>query len=391
MTRIISVVAHNIEFGGAATACRRLIYSFEKLDLTVKLFSASNGQKEKVGNSLRIFLKFWSAFLSRFDSKICQILEKNPEHWCSSGMLGQISARKIEKCNPLFINIHWIGHAAISLKQISRLKLPVVITAHDEWWLNAFSHYTTDFQEKNEGGFIGILNRMAIRKKEEILRKNNVGVVCLSEEMKKKFLLKYPFLATRITIIPNPVDSAIFYPVKNSHFSTSILKVAYLGGFSDRRKGYDLLIEALAKCEEEFIVAAPGFEGTLVTGKNSQIKLIGRPRIANENQMNKLFSEVEFTVVPSRKEGLPQAATESLMSGTPVVSFKVGGLIDVVTDDISGFKVDNFDINKLASTMDYCIRSKVKNKLQTQHFASQRFSSTIVGKSYLRFSKTLKN
>lgn len=385
----ISVVAHNLDFGGAATACKRLVFAYENLNLNVTKYLVSNRNEAISRFSLKNFFKLRSAIISRLDSTVCKFLEKNKEHWCSSGMLGQISASKIEKSKPMFVNIHWVGHATISLRQIARLNSPVVITAHDEWWLNAYSHYSTQSQGEHYGQFAKFARAKVIKHKVDILRKANVGVVCLSEEMKNKFLSQYPFLTERIAVIPNPVNADIFYPRDSTNSASSTRIVAYLGGFSDKRKGYDLLLEALTQSEEEFIVSAPGFDGVLITGKYNQIKVVGMPRITNENEMNDLFNTAEVTVVPSRKEALPQVATESLMAGTPVVSFHVGGLIDIVINEVSGFKVDNFDTMKLALTIDHCINSLVKKKMQPQHFAEKLFSNTIVGEAYLAFSKRL--
>jgi glycosyltransferase involved in cell wall biosynthesis len=389
-TTNVSVVAHNIEFGGAATACRRLITTYQDMDFKVGLFLVAGQRRNPQRYAFRNLMRLRSAILSRLDSGICQFLEKNRTHWCSSGLLGQISARNVGKSDPLFVNIHWVGHATMSLRQIALLRDPVVITAHDEWWLTAFSHYLVESQAESNQFLVRKVRERVMNQKREILQKKNVGVVCLSEEMKEKFLSQYPFLNERITVIPNPVSGSVFYKRNDFESSHSTPKVAYLGGFTDKRKGYDLLFEALAKCEEKFIVTAPGFKGVLVTGKKNQIKVVGQPRITNEHEMNNLFNEAEITVVPSRKEALPQVATESLMAGTPVVSFQVGGLIDVVIDNVSGLKVANFDTNQLASMIDFSINSQLKKRISPDHFAAKIFSNPVVGEAYLSFTAKLK-
>lgn len=389
-TTNVSVVAHNIEFGGAATACRRLVSTYQDMNLNVDLFVVAGRKQKSQMYAFTYLMRLRSAILSRLDSGICQFLENSHTHWRSSGLLGQISARKVGKSDPLFVNIHWVGHATMSLRQIALLKHPVIITAHDEWWLTSFSHYLVESQVESNQIYARKVRERVMNQKREILQKKNVGVVCLSEEMKDKFLAKYPFLNERITVIPNPVSSSVFYKHSNFESSHSTPKVAYLGGFTDKRKGYDLLFEALAKCEEKFIVTAPGFKGVLVTGKNNQINVVGQPRITNEHDMNELFNAAEITVVPSRKEALPQVATESLMSGTPVVSFQVGGLIDVVIDNVSGLKVANFDTNQLASTIDYSINSQLKKRISPNHFAAKIFSNPVIGEAYLSFSAKLK-
>jgi glycosyltransferase involved in cell wall biosynthesis len=225
--------------------------------------------------------------------------------------------------------------------------------------------------------------------KSKILKKPNVGVVCLSHEMKREFLTRYPFLEGRIIVIPNPVDSDIFFPLLSKEHTQVIPKLIYLGGFTDKRKGYDLLLEALKECEERFDLIATGFTGEALTGKFGQVRIVGTPRIRNETSMNEFLNQADLTVVPSRQEALPQVATESLMAGTPVVSFSVGGLADIVLDGKTGLKVAPFDISELAKAIDFSIKNDLKKYLPTRKFALEKFSRNKIVWDYISFSKRL--
>lgn len=385
----IAILAHNLESGGAAVACARLVASFRQAGFEVETHLVNQRKivKQKI-NAFK-FGRISAAIYSRVDIIFCKYLSPDGNHWASTGLIGQISAKKILKENPPFLNIHWIGHATISLKQISKINIPMLITSHDEWWLNGVSHYSTP--NSLEAGSLARkqILKYILRKKEKILNLPNVGIVCLSQEMLEKFILVYPNLRGRVRIIPNPVDDSIFHPLELGAKLFAVPTAAYLGGFSDTRKGYDLLLEVLKKCTEKFNVVATGFEGELLTGTHKQIRMIGIPKISDGKVLNELYNNVEITIVPSRQEALPQVATESLMSGTPVISFRVGGLRDILFTDRSGITIDNFDTTTFAEKLDSCMKIQLKREIKPEIFANENFAPSIVVEKYLDFYESL--
>jgi len=61
--------------------------------------------------------------------------------------------------------------------------------------------------------------------------------------------------------------------------------------------------------------------------------------------MSTVWPTVGLLVMPSLFEGLPLAALEALAAGVPILASRVGGLPDVVIDDVTGwlFERDDFD------------------------------------------------
>ena len=388
---LIAIVAHNLNFGGAAVACARLVGSFKQHGYEVATYSIHDFKSGSGDSHTDKFKRIFSSLCSRLDKIICRYLNPHGTHWSSSGLIGQITSRKILEKNPSFLNIHWIGHATISLKQISKINIPILITAHDQWWLNSVSHYTEAKTSEKHSFIKKLILKSILQRKEKILRMPNVAVVCLSQEMLQNFLSVYPYLDGRVMVIPNPVDDSVYHSLKLEERLFAVKTAAYLGGFSDTRKGHDLLLEVLKKCHEKFNVVATGFTSELLSGVDGQIRIVGIPKISNENELNQLYNNVEITIVPSRQEALPQVATESLMAGTPVISFRVGGLRDILIPGISGFIIDNFDTTQFAERLDSYMKSPVKNEFHATAFAFANFSRGTVVKKYLDFYESLTN
>lgn len=381
------IVAHNLEFGGAATAARRLAKAFGASNYSVDtLLIRRNGKNKGVP---RKAFRIQASMFSRIDLVLCKLLNTKSQHWMSTGLIGVVSARKISRCNSKFVNLHWIGHATISLRQVSKIKGIILITAHDEWWLNSFNHYTEESDASNRNFLKRHLENHIKSKKRTILEKPNVGIVCLSHEMKYKFINMYPFLGTRLTVIPNPVDQSVFCRKATSPSESSRPKAGYFGGFSDTRKGFDLLFEALEKCSADFELIATGFKGESRIGRNNQVNVKGIPTIESEEELNQIYNSLDLTIVPSRKEALPQVATESLSAGTPVIAFDVGGLRDVLFPSRTGETVPSFDTTKLAQTIDAWIQKPRKTLINPELFAQENFSQDIVVRKYWTFANSL--
>lgn len=64
-----------------------------------------------------------------------------------------------------------------------------------------------------------------------------------------------------------------------------------------------------------------------------------------------------LVVVPSRSEGVAKVALESVLSGTPVVAFEVGGVPDTVIDGVTGRLVPAGDITALNMTLEHLLVS----------------------------------
>ena len=71
-------------------------------------------------------------------------------------------------------------------------------------------------------------------------------------------------------------------------------------------------------------------------------------QLKDSYSLKALYSASDILLVPSRVESFCNTACEAHSCGTPVVSFKVGGLIDIVNHKKTGYLASPFDINDFA-------------------------------------------
>jgi glycosyltransferase involved in cell wall biosynthesis len=105
-------------------------------------------------------------------------------------------------------------------------------------------------------------------------------------------------------------------------------------------KAHDVLIEAFAEIVEEFPLARLRIAGggPLMVNLQQQISQKGLsgaislegPTLAPQ----RFYRDIDVFVLPSRSEGMPLVLLEAMASGLPIVATRVGGIPEIVQNDI---------------------------------------------------------
>lgn len=351
----ILVLSHNDAKGGAARAALRWLLCFSNNDISSQLLVAKKFTSNDLVIELEYFRKNLSKFLSRLDIFVCKIIDPIGNEWKSSGYFGSISARSLNKKNFSVLNIHWIGHGLISLRQLRKINKPIIWTLHDEWILNPFSHYK-NYSANNVSLITNILRNQAIKSKNKLIMRDNFYFLCLTKSLADKLIERYPLKKDHISVIPNPLDLSTFYPDKND-WDFNGLKInqpyfLFLGGISDRRKGWDLLQESIKVTNSQFTLVLVGNLEVNDFFIKDKARVITINEITDINLLRKFYSNARAVLIPSRAEQLPQVATESISCGTPVIAYNVDGLRDIIVPHETGLLINAFDTTSFGLAID---------------------------------------
>lgn len=154
-------------------------------------------------------------------------------------------------------------------------------------------------------------------------------------------------------------------------------------------KGHTVLLHATCVLEREFpdiaiVLAGQGPVETEVRREVEQLKLSGRVQFTGRISHQKLLDlerTADVVVVPSLYEGFGLAACEAMAVGTPVVASKVGGLLELIDDPLTGRLARPGSAEDLASV----IRSVLLDKESTasmaaraQSYVAEHFTPAIV-------------
>ncbi|OPZ95604.1 MAG: D-inositol 3-phosphate glycosyltransferase [Bacteroidetes bacterium ADurb.Bin408] len=158
-------------------------------------------------------------------------------------------------------------------------------------------------------------------------------------------------------VIPNGFPAKVFVR-RDKVFSRNVFglpvdkKIALFvaGDIHCRPKGYYLLKEALGKTglPEDLILCAVGEKHLDIKTGNNIIEL---GPITDERLLNLVYSAADVYITPSMADNLPNTVVESLLCGTPVIAFNIGGLANMLTHGVNGMFCSEISTESLAKTI----------------------------------------
>lgn len=154
-----------------------------------------------------------------------------------------------------------------------------------------------------------------------------------------------------VGVAPMPVDTALFTPGAWPRTPT-LLAVGRL----NEQKGVSDCIQLLAQLPDAVtadIVGDGPDRDRLHTmartlGVGGRIRWHGR---LPQSAVAPLYRGALATVMPSRDEGLGLVAVESLLSETPVVAYRSGGIVDLIVDGETGLLTREGSVDELAAAV----------------------------------------
>jgi glycosyltransferase involved in cell wall biosynthesis len=302
------------------------------------------------------------------------------------------------KSNPIFkkadiINLHWVADFIDYPSFFSKLKKPVVWTLHDMYPFSGGFHYSGDC-EKFQDEYSCLDQEIFEEKKKAIDNFKNLSIVCPSKwllaESQKSILLKRFFHYH----IPYSLDLSVFKSyVKNESrniFNIPLGKKVLLfvsANVDAPRKGLDLLITALTSVNwDNLIVCALGKS----SNTNNFENLISIDYLDDFQKLAMLYSSVDAVVLPSRQDNLPNVMLESLACGTPVISYEVGGMKDVIETGFNGILASRLNSDTLADAISDFLSGKYNFDAQAiRQFSAEQFNDNLQSQRYCELYQKL--
>ena len=273
------------------------------------------------------------------------------------------------------INLHWVARfqSVESIASLLKLGKPVVWTLHDQ---NAFTggcHYAAGcFKYQEECRDCPQLKDNHFQIPFHILHNKlkywhdwccNLTIVTPSRWLSGCVSESRLFKGLRVETIPNSVEIDDFKPKEKKAAKKELGldpgQFTLLFGANcsnEKRKGFDNLVEALRYCLQDpkfrGLVKHDGVKILTFGPSQGELKELGfkfQPfgTITGKDKLAALYSASDLFVLPSLEDNLPNTMLESMACGTPVVSFEVGGMPDLIQNGVTGGMAPCFDTNKL--------------------------------------------
>lgn len=248
---------------------------------------------------------------------------------------------------------------------------PAIFTLHDMWSFTGHCAYSYDCDHWKTGcgkcpypniypAIIRDNTNMEWKLKNWVYQHSNLTIVTpscwLNDQAKQSILKDLP-----IYHIPYGIDTEVYKPL-NSQDCKLVLgipkqkKVLMFAAtnLTEARKGGSLLLKALQHLPDslkaETVLLTFG-HGSKEIADIVDILSLNLGYISNDYFKAIVYSAADLFIFPTRADNLPLMLQESMACGTPMVSFKTGGVPDLVRPGITGYLAQQEDTE---DTEDFC-------------------------------------
>jgi glycosyltransferase involved in cell wall biosynthesis len=175
-----------------------------------------------------------------------------------------------------------------------------------------------------------------------------LGTVVVPSDAIRRFLVEQGVAPKRIHVIPSGVTigPTTSRPAREPVVAATAANLEYW-------KGIDVLLEACARLRRPLRLEIFG-EGSRRASLESRAAVLGLDVHFHGfvDDLKQRLEDVDLFLLPSRAENFPIAILEAMASGLPVVSTRVGGVPELVTDGETGLLVEPDDPAALAAAID---------------------------------------
>lgn len=308
-----------------------------------------------------------------------------------------------------FHNLHTGYFSYLAIPELTTEK-PAVFTLHDMWSFTGHCvySYACDRWKIGCGKCPDLDTYPAIKRdstslewklKNWVYRRSHLAIVTpskwLTEQAKQSMLNCFP-----IQYIPNGIDTEAYQPLESQHcrylLGIPISKRVLLFGaqsLQDSRKGGDLLLKALHHLSDHLkanIVLLTFGQGGETIAKTLGMQTLNLGYISSDRLKSIAYSAADLFVFPTRADNLPLVLQESMTCGTPMVSFRIGGVPDLVRPGITGYLAEPEDALDFCSGIVKLLEDKELRDRMSENcraIALQEYSLELQAKRYIELYK----
>lgn len=286
-----------------------------------------------------------------------------------------IELRKIIKSDNIdiiFTNEKVSMIAAYFAVFFSRKKIVLLSTSHNSYaWLNKTK--------------VGIFAK--------IIKVCTHGYISLSSHV-SDLLIRNGVDNNRILTTVNPIEKNVF-KVKTNYSIIENICIVYVGVIY-KGKGQDILLEAVKKLKNEGVNVVVNFYGDIIEKafyktllefiKSNHLEQFVKFHGRIENfELRSILCEYDIYICPSEMEMSPYNLIEAKASGLPVIASRVGGIPDIISNNVDGILVEPSSSEQLSQA----IRVLVKDEKMRETMGVNAFNSSKIKHSPKVISKKL--
>jgi glycosyltransferase involved in cell wall biosynthesis len=218
-------------------------------------------------------------------------------------------------------------------------------------------------------------------------------IITLSNSLKNE-VMKFDNLENKIEVIPNGVNTRLF----NSDSEDRENLLIYTGSLI-KRKGVEFLVKAIPAVIDSYpdfrlmIIGEGNEENNLKDlvkslSLSNHVKFLGQ---IDQNSVKEWLQKSKLFILPSIEEGQGVVLVEALACGTPCIGSDIGGIPDVISDDV-GSLVPPENPKALSEAILFYLNNEdvwLKKSKNSRIRATQHFDWDVVGKKIVQLYYSL--
>ncbi len=317
----------------------------------------------------------------------------------------------IKKFDIDVIHFHAMQNTFLSLRDIAYFskKYKSIWTVHDTWPFTGGCMYFQDCNKWKDKDCRNCLeskeliyskrkdaHKNYLKKKQSFLNKN-IQFVSPSMWMEKN--LRSSFLQNeKLMTIYNGIDSSVFkfmnnqQALKRKHGLEKHVLMFSAGNIKNPYKGWKYLEDALLKLKnsENYNLLVVGNFSEQI--RNLPIHSVSFGFVKDKHFLNELYNTADVFIIPSTQDNFPTVVLESMMAGTPVISFNTGGIPEAIGEE-GGWVSDDLSATSLSELIDQVfsepcrITSEVRQGVAD--YCRKNFTYSLMTRKYIEIYKKL--
>lgn len=322
----------------------------------------------------------------------------------NSGFLGKHATKKlikqIEEYNPDIIQLHSLqGYyldIEVLLEYLAQINKPVVYTMHNCWSFTGHCNYF-DYAhcDKWKTGCHNCPQKLTYppslifdnskrnyAKKKELFNKIEKLTLITPSKWLENLVKESFFKDKKVITIYNGIDLNRFKPTEGNFREKYNLQNKFIilgvANVWEKRKGLESFIELSKRLGEEYQIVLVGLNKAQL--KKIPKNIIGIQRTNSVEELAEIYTTSDVFLNTTYEDNFPTTNIESIACGTPVITYKTGGSVEII-DDKWGYIVNQGDINKVIKIVKKLKGTEKKSKECIE--TSKNFSKELKYEEYI--------
>ena len=305
-------------------------------------------------------------------------------------------------------NLHWHDNnfSILDLQKICKLK-PVIWTLHDMWSITGHCIYSFDCERWKIGcgkcpdtsSYLPLIidTTAWLYKIKKLAYINSMFTIVAPSRWLVSLAQQSPLFENhKVIYIPYGVNSEVYKPCSNQikkellgdQFTGKKIILYCANDWSSANKGYNYFESAILNLKDfssELVLIGFG-KGDFSPDIKKYFTTLALGYIGSPQLKSLVYSCADVFVFPTIADNLPNVVLESMACGTPVISFDVGGIPDMIKHLGTGYMAKLKDVSDLTQGIKILLTNdelRFKMSFECVKSVAQNFTLSIQASRYL--------